>query len=215
MLSILRRLTGSKIGVFVTLAALVVIALAFAAGDITQYSSGAGSSAQSDTVATVGKVKVGTDELKTDTQNEMNAYRQQNPELTMAQYIQGGGFDATLQRMINSLALEQFGRDQGMAVSKRSIDGQIAGIPAFQGVNGKFDPALYKQFLAQQRGKAQAGLHLGLEPDGRGGVGQGGHDGHVHCAPLALCAVPPRGNERLRRLGALMPPPAMPGHPRA
>ena len=162
MLSFLRRLTGSKIGVFVTLAALVVIALAFAAGDITQYSSGPGTSAQSDTVATVGKVKVGSEELRTDVQNEMNAYRQQNPDLTMAQYIAGGGFDATLQRVINALAFEQFGRDQGMAVSKRSIDGQIAGIPAFQGVNGKFDPALYKQFLAQQR-LTDAGIRTEIE----------------------------------------------------
>ena len=152
MLSFLRRLTHSKVGVIVTLALLVLIALAFAAGDITRFGGGAGSTVQAgDTVATVGDTKISADQLKGELQSELNAYRQQNPQLTMAQYIQGGGFDATVGRLIDSLALEKFAQKQGMSVSKKAIDGVIAGIPAFQGPNGKFDPALYQQLLQQQR----------------------------------------------------------------
>ena len=47
----------------------------------------------------------------------------------MAQFVAGGGVDATLERLINGLALEEFGERQGMVVSKRAIDGQIASIP--------------------------------------------------------------------------------------
>lgn len=152
MLSLLRRLTQSKIGLFITLAALVVIALAFAAGDITNFGGGFGGSAKGgDTVATVGDVKITAEDLKTEVQNAVNGYRQQNPELTTAEFIQGGGFDATVDRLINSLALEKFAREQGMMVSKRAIDGQIASVPAFHGPNGQFDPALYQQLLQQQR----------------------------------------------------------------
>ncbi|MGN6269313.1 MAG: SurA N-terminal domain-containing protein [Sphingomonas sp.] len=151
MLSILRRLTQSKIGLFITLAALVVIALAFAAGDITNFGGGAGRATGGDTIATVGKTKITAEDLKAEVLNEVNAYRQQNPQLTTAQFIQGGGFDATVDRLINSLALQQFAQAQGMAVSKKAVDGQIASIPGLQGPNGQFDPALYQQLLQQQR----------------------------------------------------------------
>lgn len=151
MLSILRRLTQSKIGLTVTMIALVIIALAFAAGGMSTFGGGGGAAASGDTIATVGKIKISADDLKTEVQNEVNAYRQQNPQLTTAQYIQGGGFDATVDRLINSLALEQFAQKQGMAVSKKAVDGQIASVPGLQGPNGKFDPALYQQLLQQQR----------------------------------------------------------------
>jgi peptidyl-prolyl cis-trans isomerase D len=150
MLSFLRRLTQSKIGLYITLAVLVVIALAFAAGDITGFGGGAPQNTGGDTVATVGKTKISAEDLKAALQNDLGTYRQQNPQLTMAQYIQGGGFDATVDRLINSLTLEQYGRSQGMVVSKKAVDGQIASAPALQGPNGKFDPALYQQLLQQQ-----------------------------------------------------------------
>ena len=164
MLSFLRRLTHSKVGVIVTLAVLVVIALAFAAGDITNFGAGSSGTPTGTTVATVGKTRISADSLKTQTQNEMNSYRQQNPQLTMAEYVQGGGFDATISRMISSLALAQFGRAQGMVVSKKSVDGQIASIPSLQGLNGKFDPALYQQLLQQQR-LTDAGVRAEIAQD--------------------------------------------------
>lgn len=151
MLSFLRRLTHSKVGVIVTMIALVVIALAFAAGGITNFGGGSGKATGSDTIATVGGTKISTEDLKTEVQNEVNAYRQQNPQLTTAEFIQGGGFDATVDRLINTLALEKFAEKQGMAVSKKAVDGQIASVPGLQGPNGKFDPALYQQLLQQQR----------------------------------------------------------------
>lgn len=151
MLSFLRRLTHSKVGVIVTMIALVVIALAFAAGGITNFGGGGGKASGNDTIATVGGTKISTEDLKTEVQNEVNAYRQQNPQLTTAEFIQGGGFDATVNRLINSLALEKFAEKQGMAVSKKAIDGQIASVPGLQGPDGKFDPALYQQLLQQQR----------------------------------------------------------------
>src|SRR5690242_119103 len=103
MLSFLRRLTHSKVGVVVTLIALVLIALAFAAGGITNFGGG-GPAASGDTIATVGKTTISANDLKTTVQDEYNAYRQQNPQLTMAEYVQGGGFDASVERLINALA---------------------------------------------------------------------------------------------------------------
>jgi peptidyl-prolyl cis-trans isomerase D len=151
MLSFLRNLTKSKIGVIVTFVALIVIALAFAAGGVSRIGGGpSGGAPAGTTVAEVGKAAISADALKNETQNEMNAYRQQQPSLDMATFVQGGGFDATVERLINSLALQQFGQKQGIVVSKKAVDGQIASIPTLQGVDGKFDPRLYQQLLQQQ-----------------------------------------------------------------
>ncbi|KQM91619.1 MULTISPECIES: peptidylprolyl isomerase [Sphingomonas] len=150
MLSFFRRLTQSRFGVIITFGLLGVIALAFAAGDMTGLGGGT-SGIAADDVATVGKADVTANELRTRVQTEMEGFRQQQPTLDMASYVQQGGFDGTLDRITASLALEQFGRQQGMVVSKRAVDGQIASIPALQGPTGKFDPSLYQRVLVERK----------------------------------------------------------------
>ena len=150
MLSFFRRIINSKAGIVVTFIVLGVIALAFAAGDITGL--GGGTSALSGgNVATVGGQKVGAAELRSRVQTEMQAARQQQPTVTMEQLLAQGMLQSVLDRTINGIALERFGHDQGMVVSKRSIDGVIASIPGLRGPNGQFDPANYQRLLADQK----------------------------------------------------------------
>lgn len=151
MLSILRRLINSRFGAVVAMAGLVLIALAFALGDVTGLrNSTFGPSATGDTIATVGKVAISPDDLRRRVEGEFEGYRQQQPDLTMAQFVAGGGFDSTLDRYIDNLALQQFGTRHGIVVGKKAVDGQIASIPQFKGPNGKFDPKLFNQVLAAQ-----------------------------------------------------------------
>ncbi|RZL98268.1 MAG: peptidylprolyl isomerase, partial [Sphingomonas sp.] len=150
MLAFFRRLTHSKGGVIITFLVLGVIAIAFAAGDVTGIGSMGGSIAAND-VATVGKAEVTENEVKSRVQTELEGYRQQQPTLDMATYVGQGGFEGTMERIVSSLALEQFARGQGMVVSKRAVDGQIASIPALQGPTGKFDDNLYRRVLAERK----------------------------------------------------------------
>lgn len=150
MLAFFRRLTQSRGGVIITFLVLGVIAIAFAAGDVTGIGSLGGSIAAND-VAKVGKAEVTESEVKSRVQTELEGYRQQQPTLDMATYVAQGGFEGTMERIVSSLALEQFARNQGMVVSKRAVDGQIASIPALQGPTGKFDPNLYRQVLAERK----------------------------------------------------------------
>jgi peptidyl-prolyl cis-trans isomerase D len=150
MLSFFRRIINSKAGIVVTFIVLGVIALAFAAGDITGLAGG-GASLSGDSVATVGGQKIAAAELRSRVQTELQAARQQQPTATMEQLLAQGGLQSTLDRTINGLALESFGHDQGMVVSKRSIDGVIASIPGLRGPNGQFDPANYQRLLADQK----------------------------------------------------------------
>jgi len=151
MLTFLRRLTYSKVGLLVTFAALILIALAFAAGDVTGLHPSAFSGMTGTSVATVGKQSIGVADLRADAQRIMEAYRRQYPQLTMGEFVDKGGLDVALEGRINSIALEAFGTGQGMRIGKALVDNQIATAPAFLGIDGKFDMTRYRGFLAEQR----------------------------------------------------------------
>ncbi|MCM8730352.1 SurA N-terminal domain-containing protein [Hephaestia sp. GCM10023244] len=150
MLGIIRKITGSKIGLVITFIVLGVIAIAFAAGDmmgITPSSSGIAPT----TVATVGGTSIDETALRDGVQQDLQNYRQQQPQLDITTFVAGGGIEGALSRLIDGVAFSQFAEDQGMRVSKRLVDGQIASIPALQGPDGKFSLEIYKNVLAQQR----------------------------------------------------------------
>ncbi|MBR0551397.1 peptidylprolyl isomerase [Stakelama marina] len=147
MLNLLRRLVSSTIGKIVALIILVVIALAFAAGDISSFHNGGVSGTS---VAEVGDTGISENELRDRMQNAVDEARQRQPDITMADFVQQGGVDQTLNRIINGIALEQFAQETGMHVSKRAIDGQIASIPVFQGPDGKFSQTQFDQVLKAQ-----------------------------------------------------------------
>ena len=150
MLSFLRRITKSKVGIVVTLAILAIIALAFAAGDITNVRGGNTGTLGGDAVAEVGETRISETDLRQRAQTAYNGYRQQQPTLDMASFVAQGGLTAILDRTINGLALQQFANSVGMVASKRAIDGEIASIPAFQGFDGKFSQRTYENVLQQQ-----------------------------------------------------------------
>lgn len=165
MLSFFRRLVRSKVGLVVTFVILGLIAFAFASGDVTSLrSDGIAGLAGAGEVADVGKARVTGPELRTRVGQEMEAIRQQQPTLDLAQFVAGGGFEATLERLINAMALQEFGSGQGMLVSKRAVDGQIASIPGLQGANGQFDPALFRQLLADRK-LTEAGVRADIARD--------------------------------------------------
>ncbi|MFZ3485612.1 peptidyl-prolyl cis-trans isomerase [Sphingomonas sp. 3-13AW] len=161
MLSFVRRLLNSTLGKGIALAFLVVIALAFAAGDITGLRP---AGASSDVVAKVGGTSVHDTELTKEVQQEVQVVRQRNPNVDIAQYVAAGGIENVLQRLVTSIALEKYAQKVGMAVNKKLVDGQIASIPAFQGFDGKFDQATFERAIAQ-RGMTAAGLRDGIARD--------------------------------------------------
>ena len=162
MLRFFRRIINSKAGMVVTFVVLGIIALAFAATDITGLSGSTGAGVTGGNVATVGSDSIGEAELRTQATTEMEGYRQQQPTLDMASYIQQGGLDGTLDRLVTGLAFLKFGEEHGMVVSKRSIDGEIASIPALQGPTGKFDQTLYERILAERK-LTDAGIRSDIE----------------------------------------------------
>ncbi|MBW6522279.1 SurA N-terminal domain-containing protein [Sphingomonas sp. RHCKR47] len=149
MLSFFRRIVNSKAGVFITLALLGVIALSFAAGDVTGLSSGGGG-LLGNPVVTVGKTGITAADVRKRAQDEVRFAQTQQPGFDMAQLVRLGGVESIIERLANALGLEKFGHDQGIRVSRALIGSEIKTIAAFQGPTGQFDQATYERLIAQR-----------------------------------------------------------------
>lgn len=151
MLTFFRRLINSRVGIIVSFAVLILIALAFIGGDVSSLRTAGLTATSGSGIVSVGAESVQGADLKARVQEEMQNFRQQQPTLDITQFVAGGGFEGTLERLVNSLAIQQFGQNQGMVISKKAVDGQIASIPGLQGADGKFSQATYERLLSERR----------------------------------------------------------------
>ncbi|MDB5701164.1 MAG: hypothetical protein JWL66_1363 [Sphingomonadales bacterium] len=147
MMSFFRRFAASPLGIGI----FAIILIAFV---VTLYEGKAGmggGALSGGTVASVGGKDIGEAELRKRVQSQLEAARQQQPDLDMAKFVAGGGVEETVDQIQNGRVLELFAKGQGMIASKRLVDGQIASIPAFNGPTGKFDRNIYLAALAQRK----------------------------------------------------------------
>ncbi len=163
MIAFFRRTLASKLA----LGLLALIMLAFIlTGVYTRELPGASSLAgtSGSTLAEVGKRTITVPEMDDRVRREFARYAQQQPGLDLAGFVAGGGYGQVIDQTIAATALEMFGRAIGLVASKKQVDGQIAGIPAFQGPTGKFDPQAFRNALAQQH-IAEASLRRDIAGD--------------------------------------------------
>ncbi len=145
MISFFRSLFNTKLGVFVSLAFVILMGLAFTLSDVTNTGSFGGIS--SGNVARVGGQNISTSELGTYARRLYDQEKQQNPTLDYATFIEKGGLDKSLDQIISMYAMQSFGEKYGLGVSNRLIDSEISKIPNIRNMNGQFDPEALKAFL--------------------------------------------------------------------
>ena len=151
MIQFLRKLMHSKLGVGLALAFIFVIALAFAAGDVSNYHN---SSSGGDRVATIGKEQIQAVKLSQAASTALENLKQKEPRLTMKVFVAEGGLDKVLDQLLDNTGLAAFGRKYGIIASDRLIDSEIAKVPGFKGPDGQFSDAAFRQML-QQRGMTE------------------------------------------------------------
>jgi peptidyl-prolyl cis-trans isomerase D len=154
MITSFRSILKSKIGAALALLLLVLIALAFAGGDIANIAGG-GTVADEDTVAVVGDEPIGQEALVSAANNALEQARSNDPSVTMQQLLQQGMLPALLGQIVDRTATATYAREQGIVAGDRLVDSEITQLPVFQGLDGKFDPNLFQQAL-QQRGLSEA-----------------------------------------------------------
>ncbi len=149
MLQFFRKSLGSKFGAGLGLSFILILGLAFAAGDIAGNNSFVGVSR--DRAAVVGKTHVENTEVERAVTRTVENLRREQPTVTMKQFMAEGGFEQVLRNVIDLNVINEFGRKHGLYVGNRLIDSEIAKIQDVQGPDGKVSDQLYKAFL-QQRG---------------------------------------------------------------
>jgi peptidyl-prolyl cis-trans isomerase D len=146
MLEFLRKSVTSWVGI-----GILAIALAALVITLFQPTGPTGQGADPGAVlATVGDASVTEDAYLRLVDRAVAQERERNPSLTNPDFLAAGGGDLVLRQLVAGKAIDQFGAEHGMVISKRMVDGEIASIPAFQ-VGGKFDDAAFRRLLAEQR----------------------------------------------------------------
>lgn len=153
MLTFFRRFFQSKIGLPIFLGFLVLMALAFAAADITGSTFGGVSGG--DRVAVVDGEPIGTSELVTAANTALDQVRQQNPTLTMPEFIEAGTLDEVLRQLIDRYAVGHYAEKYGLRAGDNLVNSEILQIQAFRSLSGEFDQQIYLAAL-RQRGLSDA-----------------------------------------------------------
>lgn len=165
MITFFRNFFASKLGLALAFLFLALIAVAFAASDISGTGMFNAGQSGGGRLAKVGGKQVEEAEFVRQLDNQLDARRQQQPGLDMAGFVASGGFDSTLAQLIDIRALEAFAERHGIAAGKRLIDGQIASIPAFFGPTGQFDRTAFLAVIEQRKlteRQVRADLRSGL-----------------------------------------------------
>ncbi len=154
MISFFRRFFQSKIGLPIFIGFLALMALAFAAADISGTST-FGGVANTDRMAVVGGEAIPIGDLTVATNTALDQVRQQNPTATMPEFIEQGGFDEVISQLIDRFAVGEYGRKYGLRAGENLVNSEILKIPAFQGLTGAFDEQTYLAAL-RSRGLSDA-----------------------------------------------------------
>lgn len=145
MLKLMRNFVTSWVGMLVL--ALAVGSMAIVFGQSGSMSGGG--SEREIVLATIGKQAITDRQYMAAVERIVSREREENPDLDIPTFLQSGGGDMVLQQMIVSEALKLFASQNGVTVSKRLVDGEIASIPAFQ-VNGEFNEDNFRRLIAEQ-----------------------------------------------------------------
>ncbi|WP_030538729.1 peptidylprolyl isomerase [Sphingobium sp. DC-2] len=155
MLSTFRRLIHSKFGALFALLFLGVIAAAFILGDISsgKFGPSIGGGA---TVAKAGGSRLTLTEFQERVQRVFENARRANPGLQISEFLGQGAARQIFDQLVAAMTLKEYAQDQGVHISKRLVDAQIAQIPAFQDAAGNFSQDNFRQLLLRERITEQA-----------------------------------------------------------
>ncbi|MEJ7927891.1 SurA N-terminal domain-containing protein [Sphingobium sp. AN641] len=151
MLNVFRRFIRSRFGAVFAMLFLAVIAFAFVAGDLSSGNGLSSLTGSGGTAAQAGGAKLSQADFQARVQRVFETERKSNPGMQISAFLAQNGAGQVYDQMVAALALKAFADDQGVHISKRLVDAQIAQIPAFQDAAGNFSPELFRQLLARER----------------------------------------------------------------
>ncbi len=143
MLERLRQNAGS-LGIKIAFGIIIVVF-------IFSFGMGSFSDRKEPVVAYVGEEGISAREFQKAYEDAVTAMRRQNPGASAEELNTPAFKQAILSQLVNTKLLLGAAKQMGVTVSPAELRAVISSIPAFQGTSGAFDPAIYKNALAQNR----------------------------------------------------------------
>ena len=147
MITFIRRMFESKLGAILAIVFVAIIGLAFAMSDVSGRLSPAGIGGG--TAAKVGSHSISESELSDAMDTAFRQVQRDNPNLTMAAFVEQGGLEDVFDSLVSRVAIDVYAEKHGMAVSKAMIDAEIRDVPAFKSLDGKFSQDTFLSTLRQ------------------------------------------------------------------
>ncbi|MEM7778984.1 MAG: peptidyl-prolyl cis-trans isomerase [Pseudomonadota bacterium] len=149
MISLFRNFFQSKIGLPIFIGFLVIVAIAFAASDVTGSATFGGLTGD-DKVVVIGGESVGANELQGAVNNGLDRVRGQNPTVTMPQFVENGGYEQELELLIDRMSTGLFAKSYGLRAGDNLVNSEILQIQAFRNLAGEFDQEVYQNALRRE-----------------------------------------------------------------
>lgn len=149
MISLFRNFFQSKIGLPIFIGFLILVGFAFAMADVTGSATFGGLTGD-DKIAVVGDEELTSNEVTGAVNNGLDRAREENPTLTMPQFIAGDGLEGELDLLIDRMAVGLFAEKYGLRAGDNLINSEILKIGAFRNLTGDFDQATYEAALRRQ-----------------------------------------------------------------
>jgi peptidyl-prolyl cis-trans isomerase D len=137
---------GGKVGQVAVWVLLVALIIGLAGFGITGF----GTSLRA--IGSVGEVEIDADDYARNIQQEMNALAAQIGRPATFPEAQALGVDRNvLRQLVTTAALDDMAREVGLSIGDANLAAEIRAMPAFGGLDGKFDRDAYRSVLDQNR----------------------------------------------------------------
>jgi peptidyl-prolyl cis-trans isomerase D len=150
MLASFRRSAKSwAAGLILFIALIAIVITGFGTGGFGGLGSLGGGANAGETLVSVGEETLTEQEVTDILNREYARAREQQPDLDLATFLEQA-FEGVLNREVIGLAIQAFGRAEGLVVSQRMVDRMIVNIPEFRSFTGQFDENAFRAALAGQ-----------------------------------------------------------------
>lgn len=144
-----KRFRNFTVGVILFLSLVAIVITGFGTGGGGLGDLGAGGSPAGTELAKVGDTPITSEQANNQFNESFQQLRRQLPNAQLLEFLNQGGFEGSVDRLIALEALRQYAAARGVTVTRQMIDNAIATAPDFQfaRIGNNFDNGIFQRAL--------------------------------------------------------------------
>jgi len=144
-----KRFRNFTVGAILFLSLVAIVITGFGTGGGGLGDIGGGGPSTGTELAKVGSTRITSDQANNQFTESFQQLQRQLPNLQLAEYINQGGYEGSVDRLVALEALNQFAQARGIAVTRQMIDNAISNAQEFQfaRIGNNFDNGIFQRAL--------------------------------------------------------------------